>query len=144
MNIPIPALPIPLVDRSNLSLKFERKKLLSEIDPKTGNPKQELERVEVLATVNFPKANAKAIELAGLNINAVSVEGYLVKPKVLPADISFTPTARIQATLTDPATKASQEGEFILENFNTAFSEVAAKIGTPIKGYFQAVGTGRK
>jgi hypothetical protein len=144
MKIPVPMLPVSLKERSNLSLRFERKKLLNETDPKTGNPKQELERITVLATVVFPPANPKTIELAGLNINAVLVQGFLVSPKTLPADISFTPTARIQATLTDPATHAEQNGEFILENFNTPFSEIATRIGTPIKGYFQAVGTGRK
>ena len=137
--VPIPSLPIALPE--NLTLRFERLVRGEGVDEETGNFKLESQEFVAKAGVRQGDFKSQAKDLPGINVEAIYLEGYLINPKTLPADIGVKAQDRVKAEYLSPS--GVQRGEFIVVNAIAHYSDaIVAVAGTPIKGFFSTIGGG--
>jgi hypothetical protein len=107
-------------------------------DPETGNPVQVTVPYLVEA---YLQGNNSVKPEPGSNPNTVLLQGYSVKPRILPSEIIYKQSEAI-ATYTDPLTGNQHQGKFTLKpKFNSDHPRVAKALaramGTEIEGTFE-------
>ncbi len=104
-----------------------------------GNPTEDTLPANFTAIAN-QQQRPTTIDLPGLPVSALYLEGYHIEPKAVPAELPIN--RRMTATLTNPSGQAI-EGVFILLPSLQKPNTLAAGRGEELRGYFLMQGSDR-